>query len=342
MKDKLIPKSKFPVVLGVTALMIALCAAAFSVYGISTLFAGAAASAMIMASALEIGKLVGTTFLYRYWQKCKLALKGYLISAILVLMIITSLGIFGYLSSAYQKSSIEYAVTQEKIKTTEQQKTYYQDKITAAKSRIEALAKLRSSQETRMSEVVTNEFLARNPLQLKQLQQQTIDLVTSTDKDIKDENAKIQNSIDDIAKIDDKVNQMKLGTAEKKDVQTFRFVADALGMTLDQVARWFILMLIFVFDPLAICLILAYNVAVYKREDESVYDDLPSNTPIEVTAESVGEPEKEIQVDMVEEPKSEKKEEKQVILDSDPIRRNYKKEEDKDTGDSFFKAYFKK
>ena len=65
---------------------------------------------------------------------------------------------------------------------------------------------------------------------------------------------------------------MKLGTASKKDVQTFKFVADALKLPLDTVARWFILSIIFVFDPLAICLILAYNVAVYRKEDESVFD----------------------------------------------------------------------
>lgn len=104
MKDKLISKSKFPLILGSTALLIALCAAAFSVYGISTLFAGAAISSMIMATSLEIGKIISTTFLYRYWHKCKFALKSYLMASIFILMIITSGGIFGYLSSAYQKS----------------------------------------------------------------------------------------------------------------------------------------------------------------------------------------------------------------------------------------------
>jgi hypothetical protein len=272
MKDQLFSKSKFPWVLGFSALLIALCAASFSVYGISTLFAGASISAMIMASSLEIGKLVGTTFLYRYWSKCKRTLKTYLTSAIIILMVITSLGIFGYLSSAYQKSSIEYSVTQDKIKTTENSKIYYQDKISTSRQRITDLSKLRSAQEGRMSEVVTNELIARNPLQLKQLQQQNIDLINATDNNIKEENSKIQSSIDEIGKIDDQVNKMKLGTAEKKDVQTFKFVADALHMTLDNVARLFILLIIFVFDPLAICLILAYNVAVYKHEDKSVFD----------------------------------------------------------------------
>ena len=273
MKDKLLSKSKFPWILGCSAIFIALCAAFFSVYGISTLFAGAFISAIIMASSLEIGKLVGTTFLYRYWTKCKGFLKIYLICAILVLMVITSLGIFGYLSAAYQKSSIEFGVTQEKIVNMQDQKSYYRDKIEAARKRIEELTKIRASQESRMSQVLTNEFLSRNPLQLKQLQQQTVDLITETDSNIKDENTKIQSSIDDVQKIDEQVNQLKLGTASKKDVQTFKFVADALNLPLDTVARWFILCLIFVFDPLAICLILAYNVAVYRKEDESVYDE---------------------------------------------------------------------
>ena len=335
MKDKLIPKSKFPFVLGFSALLIALCAAAFSVYGISTLFAGAAVSAMVMASSLEIGKLVGVTFLYRYWHKCNVVLKVYLSVASVVLMAVTSLGIFGYLSSAYQKSSIEYGVTQEKIKTTEEQKTYYQDKISASKDRIKALQQLRSAQENRMSTVVTNQNLTRNPLQLKQLQQQTSDEVAATDKDIKDQNDSIQTSIDSISKINDQVNTMKLGTAQKKDVQTFKFVADAFGISLDKVARWFIGLLIFVFDPLAVCLVLAYNVAVYKKEDDDVYDQTPTtkipktetpkiteNNPKVVESSAPNE----VPV-LKEEPK------KEVITDA--------KKDDSSTN-GFFNSYFKK
>jgi len=104
MKENLLSNKRFPWVLGLTSLLIALCAASFSVYGIGTLFAGASIAAMIMASTLEVGKIVATTFLYRYWTKSKFLLKTYLCSAIILLMVITSLGIFGYLSSAYQRS----------------------------------------------------------------------------------------------------------------------------------------------------------------------------------------------------------------------------------------------
>lgn len=290
MKDKLIPKEKFPMVLGCSALLIALCAAFFSVYGIATLFAGASISAMVMATTLEIGKLTGTTFLYRYWNKCTLFLKVYLTIAILVLMTITSLGIFGYLSSAYQKSSIEFGVTQDKITNMENQKKFYYDKIDAAKKRIDDLTKLRASQENRMSQILTNEYISRNPVQLRQLQQQNVDLITDTDNSIKDENKKIQDAIDDSSKIDQQVNDLKLGTANKKDVQTFKFVADALHMPLDKVVRWFILSIITVFDPLAICLILAYNIAVYnkKQEPDEIQDDGDDmKMPILMTSEPV-------------------------------------------------------
>jgi len=272
MKDKLIPKSKFPLVLGLSALFIALCAAFFSVYGITTLFAGASISVMIMASSLEIGKLVGTTFLYRYWKKCSGFLKTYLFLAIFVLMIITSSGIFGYLSAAFQKSSIEFGVSQQKITSLEDQKKYFSDKIDASKKRIVDLTSLRESQENRMSQVLTNDYISRNPVQLRQLQQQNVDLINDTDANIKSENSKIQDSIDGIAKLDSQINDMKMESAGKKDVQTFKFVADALKLPLDTVVRWFILLIIGVFDPLAVCLILAYNVAVYKKEDEDVFD----------------------------------------------------------------------
>ncbi len=299
MKDKLFPSAKFPTILGFSALLIAFCAAFFSVYGIATLFAGASISAMIMASSLEIGKLVGTTFLYRYWSKCTWFLKSYLVVAILVLMIITSLGIFGYLSAAFQKSSIEFGVTQEKITAMQDQKSYYHDKIDAAKKRIDDLTTLRASEESRMTGVLTNEYIARNPVQLRQLQQQNVDLITDTDNNIKLENQKIQNSIDGVGKIDNQINDLKLGTAGKKDVQTFKFVADALKLPLDTVARWFILSIICVFDPLAICLILAYNVAVYKKEDESVYDKTPQIPP----TSTVEEP----KIEKIEEPAADSK-----------------------------------
>lgn len=272
MKDKLITKKHFPMFLGFTALLIALCAAFFSVYGIGSLFAGAAISAMIMAGSLEVGKLVATTFLYRYWQKTVGLIKFYLTTAVIALMLITSAGIFGFLSAAYQKSSLEFKLNEERIVSIEHSKSFYTNQVRLSENRIAVLNQTRNVQEARLSEALTNTFLARNPIQLQQIQQQTIKLIDQANEDVKAENVKIEQSRSQMLSIDEKVNSMKLGASEKKDIQTFKFLADALNTDLDTVAKWFIISLIFVFDPLAIALILAYNVAVYKKENDQVIE----------------------------------------------------------------------
>lgn len=267
MKDKILDKLiRFDKLIGITALTIAFVAAFFSVYGIATLFAGAFILTAIMASSLELGKLVTITFLYRYWNKTQKFLRIYLGIAMFILMMITSIGIFGYLSAAYQKSSLEFKASQEKIELIEGQKIYLNDKIKQSETRIKTLNDLRATQESRLNEALTNSFLTRNPLQLKQLQDQTIEMIKSSDDNIKEEQTKIQSTTDEIQKIDQQVNDMKFSSAGKKDIRTFQFVADQFGTTLDKVAKWFICTLIFVFDPLAVALILAYNIVVYKQE----------------------------------------------------------------------------
>ena len=105
-----------------TSLLIAGCAAFFSVYGIGLLFSGATIAAMVMASSLELGKLVTTSWLFRYWNKANILMKTYMIVAIFALMGITSLGVFGFLTAAFQKSSLETELSVNKITTLETQK----------------------------------------------------------------------------------------------------------------------------------------------------------------------------------------------------------------------------
>ena len=268
MKDKLLDKLiRFDKLLGITAIAVAFVAAFFSVYGIATLFAGAFLLTAVMASSLEIGKIVAVTFLYRYWAKTQGFLKIYLSIAVIVLMLVTSLGIFGYLSAAYQKSALEFKANQEKIVLVEGQKTYLVDKISQSKDRIKTLNDMRKIQEVRLTEGMTNAFLSRNPLQLKELQAQTVDMIKSADDNIKTEQDRIQSTTDSIQTIDQQVNDMKFSSAGKKDIRTFQFVAEQFGTSLDKVAKWFIFTLIFVFDPLAVALILAYNVVAYKKEE---------------------------------------------------------------------------
>jgi hypothetical protein len=258
---------------GISAFFIASCAAYFSILGIGMLFSGSHIAAMIMALSLELGKLVGTSFLYRHWNKTKTFLKTYLIIAILVLMMITSLGIFGYLSSAYQSSSIENKLTDDRISVIENQKKYSQDKIEESKKRIINITAIRNSQEKRLNESLNNALIARNPIALETLQQQTQDSIAQSQKNLEDENAKIQKSVNELQQFDKQISEFKLQNGNKKDIITFKFVAEALHMDLNTVVKWFIVILITVFDPLAICLLLAYNTTLNKEERGDILKD---------------------------------------------------------------------
>jgi len=293
MKDKLLPKTHFPMIVGLTALAIALCAAGFSVYGIAMLFAGAAISVAVMAGTLEIGKLVATTYLYRYWNKIGLSLKSYLCTSVVVLMIITSLGIFGFLSAAYQKSSLEFGLTQSKISQVESQKIYHNDTIENANARIKILNGVRAAQEARLSEAQTNAFISRNPIQLAQLQAQTAEMIKQANEEIKEKYLLIEEERKALLDIDQQIATLKIGAAEKKDIQTLKYVADRLNWSLDKVAFWFMIAIIFVFDPLAIALILAYNVAVFRRETLDEINTIPK----ESIPETPSEPKKELILD---------------------------------------------
>lgn len=264
----------FERLLGLSSLFIASCAAFFSIIGIGMLFSGSAIAAMIMASSLELGKLVATSFLYRYWKKTKTFLKLYLTTSVVVLMIITSLGIFGYLSSAYQQSNIENQLIEQKIQVIEEQKLAVKDKITTAKSRIVNVTQLRNSQEERLSQSMTNTLIARNPIQLRQVQQQTQELIEQSEKDLESETTKIQKSTDELQQLDKQIASLKLESGSKKDVQTFKFVADEFGVNINKVVKWFIVALISVFDPLAVCLLLAYNTAIFVKEDKPIVNNI--------------------------------------------------------------------
>ena len=342
----------FNLLLGFSALFIAGCAAFFSIWGIGLLFSGASIAAMVMASSLELGKLVATSFLYRFWKKSQWMLKSYLCGAVFILMLITSLGIFGYLTSAYQQSSIKYTMMMDNIKLLEDQKKQEQSKVNEVKLRIDSLSALRKTQESRLSEINTNALLARNPIQFRQVQDQTMELIEQTDKNIKTENDKSSAYSLIIDSIDKKIADLKLNTASNKDIQTFKFVADELNMNLNTVVKWFILVLIFVFDPLAVALILAYNMAISreysiytpedKKETPKIFEEPPKKvvtTPVVEQSITPTEPVTTQEVTQIIEKYDTNSDGKIDQSESQNITKEEFKKMD-NQGDDFFKRYF--
>ena len=230
----------FHIYLGIAALLIAGSAGFFSVFGLSKLFAGAALSVIIMAGSLEFGKLVTAAFLYRYWDKINLFQKTYLMTAVITLVLITSAGIFGYLSNAYQGATV----------TFEKQS----NQLIAYEDRLEQLQEdksfLKEELEVQVNDLPDNYITAKRKLR-------------------EEYNPRIQQVNDEILDVKGKIGDLKVGLVETGvDVGPAIYLARTFDTDVDSVVKFFIFILIFVFDPLAVMLVVAVNQALILREDK--------------------------------------------------------------------------
>jgi hypothetical protein len=242
---------------GFSALIIAGCAAYFSVTGLGVLFAGASLSVMVMASSLELAKLVAATYLKQKWDEISGFNKWYLTGAVALLMLITSAGIFGYLSNAFQAQSLKLQVVDREI-------AVYQTKIDQNTAQITQLntqlGQLSQTQSTILDKGKVNNRLLRS--------------IDNKDRQTSQINKKIEVLQTENAQNTEKINQIKLKNLDlEKEVGGFRFVAEAFGMELKNVVKFFIFLIVIVFDPLAVALIIAFNGLIGKKREEFVYDE---------------------------------------------------------------------
>lgn len=253
----------FTVLVSLTALLVAGVAAFFSVKGIGMLFAGAMIETMIMAATLEISKLVVVSFCYRFWNQTPKLLRLYLLVAIVTLMGITSLGIYGFLSAAYQKSASEYGIFTQQVSLLEKQKEYIQKDLSIVDDRNNTINESRKLQEERLNKsTITTSATSSQLSQSRRIQENTMKLIKESSQEL--ETCK-KDRIDLLTKIkefDMKIMELKETSKHSKDIITFQFIADAIGWELNRVVKWFILIIIIVFDPLAVGLVLAYNIIV--------------------------------------------------------------------------------
>ena len=271
----------FTLLLGLSALLVAGSAAYFSVLGIATLFAGSYYQVIVMAGSLELGKLVATSYLYRYWSSTTLLLKLYLVTAVLVLMGITSMGIFGYLSAAYQVNSSKFAQVDSQISLIETQKLTLDSELEQNAKRLETLNQIRITQEQRVQD-------AGN---YKVPREQAYAAIEKANEEIKMLSERAQTLQNEKFKKDEEILQLNQQIAQTKDIGTFRFVAQVINRPLDTVVIGFICLLICVFDPLAVALVLAFNVASTGKITKEKQLVLLEETP---------EAEKEVQANEVE------------------------------------------
>lgn len=220
--------------LGFSAAVVSITGAFFSISGLAKLFSGAPIAVMVMAGALELAKLVSASFLHRNWSQMHFFMKFYLSLAVGILMAITSMGIFGYLSFAFQHTSME-------LKNTNVQIEFLESQERKVKSEVERLQK-------NLDEIPVNRVTRRLEAQkemepaFQALQRQSIEVQMK----LKTENLK------------------KLGY--QMEIGPVIYVAELFGAKTDNVATYLIILFVFVFDPLAVCLVLATSFAIKQRE----------------------------------------------------------------------------
>ena len=225
------------------AIAVAGTGAYFSVTGLGVLFSGASTAVVVMASALEFAKLVTASYLEQKWKETTLFLKVYLTSAVFILMLITSAGIFGYLSNAFQQQNI-------KLQQIDREILVFQTKIDQNTAQIEQLS-------TQISESNKNQTTILGKGRVNNRLLRSID---NRDRQIGKINDKIAKLQEDNAKNNEEINKIRLNNLDlEKEVGGFKFVAQAFDVELDKVVKWFMFLIVFVFDPLAIALVLALN-----------------------------------------------------------------------------------
>jgi hypothetical protein len=251
------------ILVGFSAIIIAGCAAYFSVTGLGVLFSGASISVMVMAASLEFAKLVSATYLKQEWDNIKGFNKWYLTSAVALLMLITSAGIFGYLSNAFQAQSLQ-------LQQVDREILVHQTKIDQNTNQITQLS-------TQITEFNTNQSKI---LDGGKVNSRLIRSIDNRDKQISKINDKISKLQEENASETEKINQIKISNLNlEKEVGGFRFVAEAFGMELKNVVKFFIFLIVIVFDPLAVALIIAFNglLGVKKKNREELLSKMTEN-----------------------------------------------------------------
>ena len=259
-------KRLFPFVISLAALSVAGSAAFYSVFGLSKLFAGASLQVIIMAGSLEFAKLVTASLLYQYWDTINKALKGYLMVAVFTLMIITSGGIYGFLSGAYQSTATQSELLDKSLVILEHKQSRFnetkEDLIIEKTQLNKSISDLRISLSNPTSVswydkeaeqvITTTSSSARRALQAE---------LKNTIADRDAINLKIDAILDSITTTDMALLNKEISNEDQRELGPLKYLAKITGWSMDKVVNWFLMLIIFVFDPLAIALVVAANFA---------------------------------------------------------------------------------
>ena len=277
--------------LGLSALFVALNAAFFSVSGLSKLFAGAAVSVIVMASSLELAKLITASYLYNYWEKINKSFRIYLSGAVLILILITSLGIYGFLTSAFQDTFNQFSIKEKQLAFLEQKEKFwnddvirYDEELNRISSNISTLSNAKVSNIQVRDTSVSSGFRSTISTTELRISQKRIEVEEQNRKGVQSKREVAADSLQSI-----QLNILKVESSEgvSSELGPLQYLSGLLDKPMDVIINWFILIIIFVFDPLAVALVIAFSNALkvdkgvvdIKKvvEKRTLYDEEPDN-----------------------------------------------------------------
>ena len=253
-----------------TALLLSAVAAYFSIAGLMAIFSSAVIPIAVMGGTLELAKIVTASWLYRNWKTAPLLFRYYLVSSTIILSLITSLGIFGYLSKAHNDQNLVSGDVQSKI-------AIYDEKIKTARENIEANRKQLKQMDEAVDQVMgrsTDEKGADKAVSVRK--NQSRDRVALA-KDIEANQKLIATLNDEAAPIRAEVRKVEAEVGPIKYIAALIYTEQSVDV-LEKAVRWVIIALVIVFDPLAILLLIAANMSLRNLHTNPV-----SATPLSVS-----------------------------------------------------------
>ena len=278
----------FPFLIGFSALSVSTSAAFYSISGLSKLFAGASLEVIIMASSLEFAKLVTASLLYQYWDTISKTLRTYLSIATVLLVLITSMGIYGFLSAAYQE-------TYSKLTAVENQKSFIQQKIDFYQvdvNRYDTEIKRISSNISTLSNAKVSNIQVRDTSVLGGVRStiSTTELRMAQNRiNVEEGNRKLAQekriiATDSLQKFQLQVLELDNNNDVAGELGPLQYLSSLTGYPMDKIINILLLTIIFVFDPLAISLVIAANFAFdqaypTKKYKENLYGEFEEDDP---------------------------------------------------------------
>ena len=277
---KNVKKGLFPFLIAFSALSVSASAAFYSVYGLSKLFAGAQVEVIIMAGSLEVAKLVIASLLYQYWDTINKILRTYLSIAAIILVLITSMGIYGFLSAAYQDTYASLLISENKIEFLDNKAKFYEDDIqrydkelAQISSNISILSNAKSQSIQVRDTTVSGGVRSTISTAELRLSQKRIEVEEENRKSVQE---KRQVAADSLQKFKLEILNLNNNSEVAGELGPLKYLSGLTDTPMDVIINILLLIIIFVFDPLAIALVVAANFAfahAYPKRQENLYGE---------------------------------------------------------------------